>query len=126
MDLNTWLAAEKGRAAALAKHLGRSPGAISQWRVNGVPLDLMKAVREFTGGEVTLEEMVPDMASPPALIVRGDGTVTQDERHPEHDPAFVKRKLATEGPCALDPETPLALPRRRSGEVTATDRPRAD
>jgi hypothetical protein len=125
MDLNTWLASEKGRAAALAKHFGRSPGAISQWRFNGVPVDLMKGVREFTGGEVTLEEMVPDMASPAQSFTRSDGTVTSDERHPEHDPAFVKRKLATEGPCALDPGTPLAMPRRRSGEA-GIDRPRAD
>jgi DNA-binding transcriptional regulator YdaS (Cro superfamily) len=62
MDLNTWLAAEKGRAAALAAHFAVTPAAISQWKSNGVPVAHMKAVRDFTGGEVTLEEMVPPSA----------------------------------------------------------------
>lgn len=62
MDLKTWLESEKGRSASLAAHFGRTPAAISQWKGNGVPVDLMKAVREFTGGIVTLEEMVPDPA----------------------------------------------------------------
>lgn len=60
MDITTWLEAEKGRASAMAAHFGKTPAAISQWKTNGVPLDLMKAVREFTGNAVTLEEMVPD------------------------------------------------------------------
>lgn len=60
MDLTTWLEAEKGRAAALAAHFGKTPAAISQWKSNGVPLGLMKAVRDFTGGAVTLEELVPE------------------------------------------------------------------
>ena len=60
MDLTTWLAAEKGRATALASHFGVTPAAVSQWKQNGVPVANMKAVREFTGGEVTLDEMVPD------------------------------------------------------------------
>jgi DNA-binding transcriptional regulator YdaS (Cro superfamily) len=84
MDLNTWLAAEKGRAAALAKHLGRSPAAISQWRVNGVPVDLMKAVREFTGGEVTLEEMVPDMAPPVVSTLASVAPAAPAEPRAEH------------------------------------------
>lgn len=60
MNLTSWLAAEKGRSAALAAHFGVSPAAVSQWRKNGVPLVHMKAVREFTAGAVTLEEMVPE------------------------------------------------------------------
>lgn len=59
MDLTTWLEQEKGRAASLAAHLDRTPAAVSQWKTNGVPLALMKAVRDFTGNAVTLEEMVP-------------------------------------------------------------------
>lgn len=59
MTLNDWLASEKGRAAALAAHFGVSPAAVSQWKVNGVPVGNMKAVRDFTGGEVSLEDMVP-------------------------------------------------------------------
>lgn len=60
MDLTTWLEAEKGRAASLAAHFNVTPAAVSQWKKNGVPLDNMKAVRDFTGGVVTLEEMVPE------------------------------------------------------------------
>ena len=62
MDLTSWLETERGRAAALATHFGRSRAAISLWKSNGVPVDLMKAVRDFTGGAVTLEEMVPEPA----------------------------------------------------------------
>jgi hypothetical protein len=60
MDLTSWLEAEQGRSTALAAHLKRTPAAVSQWKSNGVPVTLMKAVRDFTGGEVTLEEMVPE------------------------------------------------------------------
>lgn len=60
MDLITWLGAEKGRSLALAQHFGVTPAAVSQWKRNGVPLGNMKAVRQFTEGQVTLEEMVPD------------------------------------------------------------------
>ena len=62
MDLTSWLEAEKGRSASLAAHFGKTPAAISQWKRNGVPVDLMKAVREFTANAVTLEEMVPESA----------------------------------------------------------------
>lgn len=60
MNLNEWLNKETGRASKLAQHFGRTASAVSQWRTNGVPLDLMKAVRDFTKGEVSLESMVPD------------------------------------------------------------------
>lgn len=60
MNITEWLEAEKGRSAALAAHFGKTPAAVSQWKRNGVPLDLMKSVRDFTGGAVTLEEMVPE------------------------------------------------------------------
>ena len=60
MNLTAWLEAEKGRSAALAEHFGVSRAAVSQWKSNGVPLDHMKSVRDFTGWVVTLEEMVPE------------------------------------------------------------------
>lgn len=60
MTLTQWLAAEKGRASAMAAHFNVSSAAVSQWKTNGVPLANMKAVREFTDGSVTLEEMVPE------------------------------------------------------------------
>lgn len=63
MNITDWLEAEKGRSAALAAHFGKTPAAISQWKTNGVPLNLMKDVRDFTSGQVTLEEMVPEPAT---------------------------------------------------------------
>jgi len=62
MNLTKWLEAEKGRSAALADHFGVSPAAVSQWKTNGVPLRNMKAVCDFTGGAVTLDELVPEPA----------------------------------------------------------------
>ena len=62
MKLNEWLNTEVGRAAKLAAHFGRTASAVSQWRTNGVPVDLIKSVRDFTDGEVTLEDMLPDSA----------------------------------------------------------------
>lgn len=60
MKLNEWLNKEVGRSAKLAAHFNRTPGAISQWRKNGVPVNFMTSVRDFTDGEVTLEDMLPE------------------------------------------------------------------
>ena len=49
MDLNTWLNEERGRMSAMAAHFGVTVSAVSQWRANGVPIDRMKAVRDYTG-----------------------------------------------------------------------------
>ena len=62
MNLPNWLDADRGRLTALASHFGLTQSAVSQWRANGVPPQRMKAVREFTGGLVTLDEMLPDSA----------------------------------------------------------------
>jgi DNA-binding transcriptional regulator YdaS (Cro superfamily) len=59
MKLNDWLAAEKGRLTNLAQHFGLTPSAVSQWKDNGVPVDRMRAVCEFTGGAVSLDDLVP-------------------------------------------------------------------
>jgi len=44
----------------MAEHFGVNKTAVFGWKVNGVPPDRMKAVREFTGGAVTLDDMVPE------------------------------------------------------------------
>ena len=44
----------------MADHFGVNKTAVFGWKVNGVPPDRMKAVRDFTAGVVTLEELVPD------------------------------------------------------------------
>ena len=61
-DFASWLEAESGRSAALAKHFRVTPAAISQWKTNGVPVRHMQAVREFTAGAVSLEGMVMSKA----------------------------------------------------------------
>jgi DNA-binding transcriptional regulator YdaS (Cro superfamily) len=58
------------------------------------------------------------------LYVRDGEGLAEDSRHPEHAPERVRETLLREGPSALDPETPVAVPRRRRDECTA--RPRAD
>lgn len=60
MNISQWLDAETGRNAALSAFFNVTPGAVSQWRTTGVPSKYMKAVRDFTGGDVSLEEMLPD------------------------------------------------------------------
>lgn len=60
MNIADWLDAERGRSTCLAKHFGVSQPAITQWRTNGVPVNRMKAVRDFTNGEVTLDDMLPE------------------------------------------------------------------
>lgn len=64
MDFPNWLDAERGRQTRVAEHFNVTPSAVSQWRQNGVPPDNMLAVRDFTGGEVTLEEMLRRPARP--------------------------------------------------------------
>lgn len=68
MDLKNWLDAERGRYTALANHLDVSVSRVSQMADNGVPTKHMLAVRAFTDGEVTLEEMVEERTpdDPPA------------------------------------------------------------
>lgn len=64
MKLSDWLDADRGRLTALAAHFSLTQSAVSQWRQNGVPPGRMKAVRDFTGGAVTLDDMLPDPTWP--------------------------------------------------------------
>ena len=59
MNIKSWLEEEKGRAMALSRHFGVTPSAVSQWKQNGVPRRLMRDVLAFTGGGVSLNDMVP-------------------------------------------------------------------
>ena len=56
--LQIWINAERGRASALATRLKVSRSRISQITEDGVPTKYMLAIRDFTDGEVTLEDMV--------------------------------------------------------------------
>ncbi len=63
MTFGEWIKAAPGRASAAAAHFEVSGSAISQWAANGVPVGRMRAAREYTGGDVTLEDMVPGPAA---------------------------------------------------------------
>lgn len=60
MKLSTWLNAERGRVAAMARHFEVTLAAVSQWQTNGVPRDRMIGVRAYTAGAVTLEDMLAE------------------------------------------------------------------
>lgn len=60
MNLSAWLDSDRGRLTAMAQHFELTQSAISQWRDKGVPRARMKAVRDFTGGAVSLDDMLPD------------------------------------------------------------------
>lgn len=60
-QLNLWLKAERGRAAALARHLGVSQAFMSDMASGekSIPTDHMAAIEAFTAGAVTRREMCP-------------------------------------------------------------------
>lgn len=60
MKLKDWLTAERGRYTKLAEELGVSVGRISQIADDGVPVPYMEPVEKFTGGAVTVLDMVRD------------------------------------------------------------------
>lgn len=62
MHLKNWLNLERGRATALADHLGLTQGRITQMADDGVPAKYMLAVRDFTQGVVSLEDMLSSRA----------------------------------------------------------------
>ena len=61
-SLKTWTAAERGRLAALAKHLGVSPPNVVAWCVGAKPIPMIHAagIEIFTGGAITRRELFPD------------------------------------------------------------------
>lgn len=67
MRLKDWLSQERGRGNALAAFLRVSKQRMSQMSTDGVPTKYMLKVREFTGGAVTLEEMVAVRTPAPEL-----------------------------------------------------------
>lgn len=60
MKLNEWLDEKRGRVNTLASHFNITPGAITQWRTNGVPKQHMLAVKKLSKGRVKLEDMLPE------------------------------------------------------------------
>lgn len=69
-SLRDWIDAERGRAAALATHLGVTPARLTQIADAGIPVKFMLRVREFTGGAVSLESMVKNRKSIGVKVLR--------------------------------------------------------
>jgi len=67
--LKTWISGGRGRASSLAAHLQVSRCRISQMAERGVPVQYMLAVRDFTAGDVSLEDMVVARTPPAAQPV---------------------------------------------------------
>lgn len=68
MTLSDWLARESGRMTLMAQHFGVHKTAVWAWKTHGVPASRMKSVRDFTAGEVTLEDMVPEAEQSPEAV----------------------------------------------------------
>jgi DNA-binding transcriptional regulator YdaS (Cro superfamily) len=70
MTLNTWLAQQRGRQAALAAHLHIKPPQVAAWVVGKkqIPLDHCPLIQAFTDDQVTCEELRPDKVEYFALI----------------------------------------------------------
>ena len=64
MNIESWLKGERGRSLALASHLGVTQSRVSQFAADGVPVKYMTAVVDFTGGEVSLDELVRARSAP--------------------------------------------------------------
>jgi len=64
MNLSDYIQAERGRSAALAAALKVPPESVSNWKSGArpIPLDRCVAIEKETQGEVTVEEMRPDVA----------------------------------------------------------------
>ena len=62
MKFKSWADGERGRAAALAVHLGVSQAFMSELvgGVKAIPIKHCQAIYAFTGGDVTLPEMRPN------------------------------------------------------------------
>lgn len=62
MDLRDYIDAQRGRAAELARALRISPTLITQWAsIRQVPAERCPAIERATGGQVSCEDLRPDV-----------------------------------------------------------------
>lgn len=87
MRFDDWLDAERGRLKRVAEHFGVSPSAVSQWRANGVPVDNILPLHEFTGKEVSLEDLVtrPPVKEIEVVAPRSDASPQQAALSPRRE-----------------------------------------
>ena len=61
MKLREWLKAEPGRCVGLAAHIGVTKSRVSQWSGEPdapIPLKHYRAIVDFSGGEVTVRDLM--------------------------------------------------------------------
>ena len=78
MNLKTYVDKQRGRAASLGRAIGVTPVLVSQW-ANGrrpIPAERCPAIEKATSGEVTCEELRPDVDW---AYLRGASPATQKE-----------------------------------------------
>lgn len=63
MDLKTYLSLERGRASSLAASIGVTPTTVSEWAAGrkSIPSERCAEVEQATHGQVTCEELRPDL-----------------------------------------------------------------
>lgn len=64
MTFSEWIESKRGRLSEVAEHFDVSLSAVTQWKTNGVPIDRMFAVRELSGGVVSIDDMVASKSAP--------------------------------------------------------------
>lgn len=77
MNLRTYIDQQRGQASALGRAIGVTPVLISQW-ANGhrpVPAERCPEIEKATSGEVTCEELRPDVDW---AYLRGTNTITKE------------------------------------------------
>ena len=77
MNLRTYIDQQRGQASALGRAIGVTPVLISQW-ANGhrpIPAERCPAIEKATSGEVTCEELRPDVDW---AYLRGTNTTTKE------------------------------------------------
>jgi len=81
MQLRQYIDAQRGRAAELARALRITPALIAQWAsTRRVPAERCSAIERATGGQVTCEELRPDLAEHWAYLRGTKKVVDQPEQ----------------------------------------------
>jgi len=94
-------AAAGGNCEDLARLLGITPSAVSQWKIkNRVPLRRALQIEALTGGQVTKEELRPDVFFDPAMRGSEAGSDLALEFFPQPGACLDGRQGAGAGPSA--------------------------
>jgi DNA-binding transcriptional regulator YdaS (Cro superfamily) len=115
MKLKPWLKAVPGRASALAVHLDVTRSMVSQMANGDVPVPprMYRAIRDFSRGEVGIEDLIPD-ASPVAAQCEAPQNAAgpiEDRRGTQPDRRAVQVRIGF-------PDQRGTKPDRRSAQCT--------